>query len=191
MSEETTKKSKKRTGYGVRCIAFSAMSIALATLLSFLKPVELPLGGSLTICSMLFVTLIGYWYGLKAGLLGAVAYGILQLIIEPYVIMPAQLVVDYILAFGALGLSGIFANKKGGLLIGYWVSVCVRFVFAFLSGMIFFGAYASDYGMSAPVYSALYNGSYIFSEAILTTVILAIPPVHKAFKYLKQMANPE
>ena len=100
MSEKSIRKKQKRAGYGVRCIAFSAMSIAIATLLSFLKPVELPLGGSLTICSMLFVTLIGYWYGLKAGLLGAVAYGILQLIIEPYVIMPAQLVVDYILAFG-------------------------------------------------------------------------------------------
>jgi len=180
---------KKSGKTGAKQLAFSAMAMALATVMSMLKLIELPMGGSLTLCSMLFITLVGYWFGLKAGLMTAVAYGILQLIIGPYIITPIQLIVDYILAFGALGLSGIFRNVKGGLLLGYWVGVVGRFAFSFLSGMIFFGAYASEYGMSAPVYSALYNGSYIFAEALVTTGILCIPPVNKALKKIKTMTE--
>ena len=63
------------------------------------------------------------------------------------------MLVDYIFAFGALGLSGLFSKSKNGLVKGYIAGVLGRYFFAFLSGMIFFGAYAADYGMSAPVYS--------------------------------------
>lgn len=184
-----TAKKRDHARRGVRQLAFSAMAIALATVMSMLKLAELPMGGSLTLCSMLFITLIGYWFGLKAGFLTAIAYGVLQLIIGPYIITPFQLLVDYIFAFGALGIAGLFSNVKGGLFIGYWAGVVGRFAFAFLSGMIFFGSYAADYGMSAPLYSALYNGSYLFAEAILTTVIIAIPPVHKALQRIKRLTE--
>ena len=169
-------------------LAFSAMAMALAVVTSMIKLFELPMGGSVTLLSMLFVVLIGYWFGPKAGLMTAIAYGFLQLILEPYIIHPMQMLVDYIFAFGALGLSGIFANKKRGLLIGYWVAVAGRFVFAFLSGMIFFGSYAADYNMSIPVYSALYNGSYLLAEGLITSAVICIPPVNKALARVKNMA---
>ena len=169
-------------------LAFSAMAMALAVVTSMIKLFELPMGGSVTLLSMLFVVLIGYWFGLKAGLMTAIAYGFLQLILEPYIIHPMQMLVDYIFAFGALGLSGIFANKKHGLIIGYWVAVAGRFVFAFLSGMIFFGSVAADYNMSIPVYSAVYNGSYLLAEGIITTAVICIPPVNKALARVKAMA---
>ena len=78
------------------------------------------------------------------------------------------MLVDYIFAFGALGLSGLFSKSKNGLVKGYIAGVLGRYFFAFLSGMIFFGAYAADYGMSAPVYSLVYNGIYLSVEAVLT-----------------------
>ncbi len=179
---------RKSVKVSTKQLAFSAMAMALAVVTSMLKMFDLPMGGSATWFSMLFIALIGYWFGLRAGLMTAIAYGFLQLILDPYIIHPMQLLVDYILAFGALGLSGITSNRKHGLLIGYWIAVCGRFVFAFLSGMIFFGSYAADYNMSAPVYSALYNGSYIFAEAVVTTVLLCIPPVNKALAKIKTMA---
>ncbi len=201
MSSETSRKQeeqakepekKKKTGtYGrnIRRIAFAAVAIALATCMSMLKLMDFPMGGSLTLCSMFFITVIGYWFGFRTGIITAVAYGLLQLIINPYVISPLQLLVDYFFAFGALGLSGLFRKMKGGLWIGYWVSVTGRFVFAFLSGMIFFGMYAADYGMSAPIYSLVYNGTYIYAEAILTTVIISLPPVYKALRRIKDMTQ--
>lgn len=73
------------------------------------------MGGSVTLFSMLFICCIGYWYGLRTGIMTGVAYGLLQLISDPYIISLPQMITDYILAFGALGLSGIFCNKKNGL----------------------------------------------------------------------------
>jgi len=179
---------KRNAKLSSKQLAFSAMAMALAVVTSMIKLFELPMGGSVTLLSMFFVVLIGYWFGPRAGLMTAIAYGFLQLILEPYIIHPMQMLVDYIFAFGALGLSGIFANKKHGLLIGYWVAVAGRFVFAFLSGMIFFGSAAADYNMSIPVYSAVYNGSYLLAEGIITTVVICIPPVNKALARVKNMA---
>ena len=171
-------------------LVFSAAAIALATVISVvIKLPSLPNGGSVTLFSMLCICLVGYWYGLKTGLTAAVAYGILQFITGPYVVHPAQVLLDYPLAFGALGLSGLFSNAKNGLVKGYIAGVLGRYFFAFLSGMIFFGAYAADYGMSAPVYSLVYNGIYLSVEAVLTLIILYLPPVKKVMGQLKTMAT--
>ena len=102
----------------VKQLAFCAMAIALGTVLSNIKLFHFPTGGSITLLSMFVICLVGYFFGLGAGLMTGVAYGVLQLLIDPYVLYPMQLVVDYILAFGALGLSGIFTNAKSGLLKG-------------------------------------------------------------------------
>ena len=92
-----------------RQLMFSAMAMALATVTSMIKLFDAPMGGSVTLCSMLFIVLIGYWYGLRAGVLTGVAYGILQLVIDPYILTLPQMLVDYPLAFGAMGLSGLFS----------------------------------------------------------------------------------
>ena len=84
-------------------LVFSAAAIALATVISVvIKLPSLPNGGSVTLFSMLCICLVGYWYGLKTGLTAAVAYGILQFITGPYVVHPAQVLLDYPLAFAAL-----------------------------------------------------------------------------------------
>ena len=147
------------------------------------------MGGSVTLFSMLFICLIGYWYGIGTGLTAAVAYGFLQLIVDPYIISVPQMLVDYIFAFGALGLSGLFSKSKYGLIKGYIVGVLGRYFFAFLSGLIFFGSYAADYGMAAPVYSLVYNGAYLGLEALFTLILLFIPPVNSALKRIKEMAQ--
>ena len=180
----TGDKAKLKTKH----LVFSAVAMALAMITSFLKLFEAPMDGSVTLFSMLFICCIGYWYGLRTGIMTGVAYGLLQLISDPYIISLPQMITDYILAFGALGLSGIFCNKKNGLVKGYIVGVLGRYLFAFLSGLIFFGMYAEGSGMSAPVYSLAYNGSYLGCEAAITLIVLAIPAVNKAFVRVKQMA---
>ena len=183
-------KADQKGKTGTRHLVFSAMAMALAFVTSFIKFLSLPMGGSITLFSMFFICLIGYWYGLRSGLMAAVAYGILQLITGPYIISMPQMLCDYIFAFGALGLSGLFSNSRHGLVKGYLAGVIGRFVFAFLSGLIFFGQYAPD-GMSPAVYSASYNGIYIFTEAILTIIIISIPPVAKALVRVKALAEQE
>lgn len=148
----------------------------------------MPTGGSITLLSMFVIALPGILFGLVPGIVTAVAYGILQLIIDPYVLYPMQLVVDYILAFGALGLSGLFYGKKGAVIKGYIAAVIGRYIFSVISGWIFFGAYAWE-GWNPLPYSLAYNAAYIFAEAALTVIILAIPPVNKAVWQVIKLAN--
>ena len=165
-------------------LVYSALGIALALVTSYIKLWEMPMGGSVTLLSMLFVCLIGYWFGLKYGIITGIAFGLLQFIIDPYMLSIPQVMLDYPLAFGALGLSGIFCNKKFGLQIGYIIGVVGRFVCSTLSGVIFFADYAPE-GMNPWVYSIAYQGSYIGAELILTLIIISIPPVANALSLVK------
>ncbi len=177
----------RERGSSVRQLTFCAMAIALGTVLSNIKLFDLPMGGSVTLFSMLIISLPGYFFGLGAGLLTGVAYGVLQLIIDPYVLFPMQMVVDYLLAFGALGLSGLFTDRRNGLVKGYLMGVAGRYVFVVISGWIFFGAYAWE-GWSPFWYSLAYNGSYIFTEAAVTAVLLQLPQVKAAFARVRKTA---
>jgi thiamine transporter len=173
-------------------IVFSAMAIALATVVAtVIKLPSLPNGGSVTLFSMLLVSLVGYWYGPATGIIAAVAYGILQFITGPYVVHPAQVLLDYPLAFGALGLSGFFSKRKYGLITGYLTGVFGRFVCHMISGLIFYTDYVGSLeGNVAAIWgSTVYNLSYILPEAILTLVLLSLPPVRNMFAKLKTMAT--
>ncbi|MBR6397777.1 MAG: energy-coupled thiamine transporter ThiT [Lachnospiraceae bacterium] len=182
----STLAGKKKT-VNAKQLAFAAGALALAIVTSYIKLFHLPMGGSVTLFSMFFVTLIGYWYGPAVGIMAGVAYGLLQMILDPYIISLPQMLIDYPFAFGALGLSGLFSEKKNGMIIGYIVSVFGRFVFAVLSGVIFFGMYAPE-GMSPLVYSVSYNGAYLAAEAAITIILLCVPAVKKALATVKTQA---
>lgn len=175
------------TSSAVKKLIFSAMGIALGMVTSYIKVWDMPMGGSVTLLSMLFICLIGYWFGARYGILTGAAFGILQFLIDPYVLSIPQVLFDYPLAFGALGLSGFFSNRKYGLQIGYIVGVLGRFIFSTLSGVIFFAAYAPE-GMNPWVYSVLYQGTYLGTEGIITLIIISLPPVTKALDMVKRQA---
>ena len=168
-------------------LVYCGVAMALAMICSMIKFANLPMGGSCTLCSMLFITLIGYWYGPKVGLTTGLAYGLLQFIIEPIFYTLPQMLIDYPLAFGALGLSGFFSGKKHGLSLGYLTGVLGRYIFAVISGVVFFGAYAPE-GTPAIIYSLGYNATYIVPEAIVTLLIISIPAVSKALGQVRKNA---
>lgn len=187
-STQNTAPSKNNTKKtAVKQLTFSAMAMALAMLLSNIKLLDLFAGGSATLCSMFFITLIGYFYGAGAGLLTGLAYGLLQFVINPVFYTLPQLLIDYPLAFGALGLSGLFRKKKWGLQTGYVVGILGRFLFSWISGVLFFAGYAESYHMLPAVYSFCYNGSYIAAEGVITLIIISLPPVRKGLDAIKRM----
>ena len=107
-----------------------AVALALAYVTSYIKIFKLPFGGSVTLFSMLFIVLIGYWYGIKVGILTGLVYGIFQFLQEPYVLSFFQVCCDYILAFGAMGLSGLFTkSRKHGRLKAYIIAILARGAF--------------------------------------------------------------
>lgn len=177
----------KNIKFSTKQLTYSAVALALAVVCSMIKFANLPMGGSCTLCSMLFVTLIGYWFGPYVGLTSAFAYGLLQFIIEPVFYTIPQMFLDYLLAFGALGLSGFFSDRKHGLQLGYITGVIGRYIFTVISGVVFFGAYAPE-GTPAIVYSLGYNATYIVPEAVVTLIIISIPAVTKALAAVKKNA---
>ncbi len=172
----------------IKQMTVSALCLALAFVLSNFKLFKLPMGGSVTVFSMFFVTFIGYLYGPRVSISAAFAYGLLQMVVDPYIISVPQLLCDYILAFAALGVSGFFYSSKHGLIKGYIAGIFGRFLFSTLSGVIFFADYAPE-GMNPLAYSAAYNGSYIAAEGALTIILLAVPAVHDALSRIKREVN--
>ena len=169
-------------------LVFASVAMALAVVTSFIKFVNLPYGGSATLFSMFFICLIGYLYGTKIGLLTGVAYGFLQLIIDPSVYHPVQLLLDYPVAFGCLGLAGVFSKSRNGLIKGYILGVIGRYIVHAISGYIFFIQwFPAD--TDPVVYTITYNASYIVPEALVTIIILLIPAFANGLKEVKRMAN--
>lgn len=165
----------------VKQLTFCALCIALGVVTSYIKFASLPFGGSITLFSMLFVALPGYLFGVRTGILTGVAYGILQFLVDPYIAAPIQLLLDYPLAFGALGLSGVFRGKKYGLTAGYLLGVFGRYVFHVISGYVFFAAYAPE-GMNPLLYTLGYNLTYLVPEAVVTVIVLSIPAVRRSLQ---------
>ena len=167
-----------------------AVALALAYATSYLKVFSLPFGGSVTLCSMLFIVLIGYWYGPKIGILTGLVYGIFQFLQEPYVLSFFQVCCDYILAFAALGIAGFFAKQSHGLLKGYIAAVIARGFFHALGGYLYWMSYMPDNFPKSltAIYPIVYNYSYLLAEGIITVIVISIPAVSKALTQVKKAA---
>ena len=188
---EHEKKEKK--GFSARQIVFCAAALALGFATSYIKVFSMPFGGSVTLCSMLFVVLIGYWYGPEVGLMSGFAYGFLEFAQDGgnYILSPMQACMDYIFAFAALGLSGFFYQKKNGLIKGYIVAILVRGLFHTIGGYLYWMDYMPDNFPKSltALYPIIYNYSYILLEGVLTIVVISIPAVSRALGRMRIMAT--
>lgn len=152
------------------------IALALATILHLIKLVDLPNGaGSINLGSMVPILIIAFMYGPEIGMLTGFLFGIIYLIISPYILHPIQVLFDYPLPFMAVGLAGFFKNKK---LIGATFGMFIRFIFHFISGVLFFGQFAPE-GWSPVLYSFAVNGSIVGGNLLVVLVILALLPVSR------------
>ena len=183
-------KVSEKKKMGTKQLVFCAVAMALAFITSYLKIFEMPWGGSVTLCSMLFIVLVANWYGPKTGIMVGLAYGILQFLQEPFVLSFFQVCCDYVLAFAALGLAVFFAKSKHGLVKGYIVAVIVRGAFHALGGYLYWMDYMPDNFPQAlrSLYPILYNYSYLLVEAVITVIIITLPPVEAGLARVKRMA---
>lgn len=179
-----------------RKLVESAMLIAVATVLSVIK-IDMPMGGGLTICSMLPLVIVSHRYGWKWGTVTAFVYSALQLLLgmdnvryASSVIMAVGIVLlDYILAYTVIGLSGLggklFKNPRTGLAVGIAGTFFLRFMCHFITGVWIWDAlWPNEFGMASVVYSLVYNGWYMAGELILTEIValLIYKPLGKYFR---------
>src|ERR671914_545513 len=142
-----------------RILTEAALAVALSFVLGLIVLFKMPFGGSISL-EMIPLILLALRQGWRVGVVAGAAYGLHDLAIDPYVVHPLQLLLDYPLAFGALGLAGLFKPTLRGAVLGATVAVVARFACHFLSGVIFFASYAPE-GWNPLFYSAAYNASYL------------------------------
>lgn len=159
----------------------SGIMLAFAVVLSILKLVDLPYGGSITICSMLPIALIAYRYGTRWGLLTAFAFSLIQMLdgvknlqyATSFGALVAIMLLDYILAFLVLGLCGIFRGKirsqSGALTAGIVLACVLRYICHVISGCtVWAGVSIPD--AAALWYSIVYNATYMLPETLVCVV---------------------
>ena len=164
-----------------------ALLIALATVLmwvSKLIPAPWLQGGSITLASMVPIVIAGILFDVKWGLSASIAYAVIQMIFGFYP-PPTQtfgyfvlvVLLDYIIAFGVLGLSGFFYKLFGkngwAIPLSAAIVTMLRYICHILSGILIWGVYAEE-GQSVLSYSLIYNGTYMIPEIIITTIVTAL-----------------
>ena len=171
----------------------SAVMLGLATALSMVKLFQMPMGGSVTLCSMLPVLLIGYKYGPRWGTLTGLTYGVIQLLLDlgaalSWGMSPKALAVsfflDYIAAFTVLGLAGLYGKGLKRYVAGMSTAVALRFVCHVVSGTtVYASAVPAEWqSRGAFLYSIAYNGSFLLPDfAICLAVALMIYNPMKRF----------
>jgi thiamine transporter len=166
-------KKTGNTATQTRIIAEMVVFIALANVLYLISKVYLPFlhfpqGGSITIASMVPILWFALRRGLRWGVEAGLIYGLVHMVISGDIYYPTQIILDYPLAFGALGLAGAFQKHA---MTGVGVGILGRFTCHFISGVVFFGQYAWE-GWNVYVYSAVYNASYLVPEFAIDAFIV-------------------
>lgn len=167
-------------------LTLSAVLTALAfalVLASQLLPAPWTQGGYITLASMVPIILVSIIVGTKWGLLSGFVFSLIQMLTDFY-LPPATtalsffgvIMLDYVIAFTALGLAGFFVklmgNKPWAIPISGTIVTTIRYAMHVLSGLLIWGAFADT--DCVPLYALIYNGSYMIPEIIITTVVLAL-----------------
>ena len=153
-----------------KIVAEVVVSVALAYALNMIVMFRMPQGGSVTAVSMVPLLWLALRRGVRVGVIGGIIFGIVDMFPQPFVVHPIQFLLDYPLAFGALGLAGFFQTHP---IAGVFSGIAGRFACHFIAGVVFFGMYAPE-GMNPIVYSAIYNGSYLIVELVFSVIVMYI-----------------
>ena len=164
----------EKLSFNSRALAYAGICVAMSYALSYIKLWDMPAGGSVTLVSLFPVMLYAYIFGMKKGVFVGFVYGTLQALQDPWIIHPAQFLLDYPIAFSAVGLAGLFRSFRPlqkapqiKFMLGAVLAGTMRFVCHVLSGALAFEAYAE--GQNVWAYSLAYN-SYVFIDAALVIV---------------------
>ena len=160
-------------------IAEGAISIAIAYALSFIKFKIWPEGGSIDIVMvplLIFAWRRGIGWGVAVGLL----FGTIKCFFAGGFAWGWQsILLDYSIAYAAVGLGGLTRKLKYGLPIGAVVGSLCRFIIHFISGVTIYKIYepevfAGTTYSNPALFSAVYNGSYMLVNLILAVLLCAL-----------------
>lgn len=179
---------EKGLHFDAKTIAYAGVLGALSFALSYIKVFKMPMGGSITLASVLPIMIFAFMFGTKKGVILGAVLGIMQAIQSPWILHPAQFLLDYPIAFASFGLAGCLSNvkfiKHHGVkfLLAGIIAGSLRFLSHFFAGVFAFGAYADlEKFSSAYSYSAVYQVSYILPDTAIALVLGFLLMLSKSF----------
>ena len=165
----------RRIKFTTKMLINISLMLAMSTILSYLRIYHFPQGGSVTLGAMIPLLLISFRYGTGVGTLAGFVTGLINLIQDPFILHPIQVLFDYPLPFMAMGLAGIFSEK---FFLSTVLAFVGRFLCHFISGVVFFASYAPE-GISPVLYSITANATYLVPELLISLAILKFLPVKR------------
>ena len=155
-----------------RMIAEAGVAIAIAQVLSFITLFHMPQGGSIKAASLVPLMIFAYRWGGTRGIWAGVVYGVLHFLLGfKSSIHYLSIILDYLVAYGAIGVCGYFKDNLTGLVSGSIVAIALRWFASVTSGAVVFASYAPQ-GQNPWIYSMIYNASYMIPDGILNIIVL-------------------
>ncbi len=151
---------------------FAALGVILDFLSGLVSGAVWLFGGSISL-GVIPIFIISFRRGMRAGLMTGLIVGTLQLIIgDPFIVHPVQFILDYPLAYTVIGLAGVMSKElsEKRIIFGVFVGMSSRFIMHFISGIVFFKAYAED--QPVVIYSFVYNLTYLLPTLILSVLLI-------------------
>ena len=153
-----------------RIMTECAVAVALAVICSFIKVWEMPQGGSVAL-TMIPLLIISYRQGLVAGLVSGGVYGLISVLFAGAIYHPMSILLDYVLAFGLIGIAGLFKRNLTGIISGTVVGIGCRFISSLISGAVLFASYAPE-GQNPWLYSLVYQATYMIPELLICLIVM-------------------
>ena len=155
-----------------RMLAEAGVAIAIAQVLSFITLFHMPQGGSIKAAALVPLMIYAYRSGGTRGIFVGVVYGILHFILGfKSSVHYLSIILDYLVAYGVIGVCGYFKDSIFGLITGSIVGIALRWAVSVISGAVVFANYAPQ-GQNPWIYSMVYNASYMVPDGILNIVVL-------------------
>ncbi len=164
---------KQRSNITTGTLVNTSLMLALAIVLHQLRLYQMPQGGSITLGGMLPLLFVTWRYGFSAGCLAGFIFGCINILLEPFIIHPVQVLFDYPLPYMALALCGLSKDHRYLSTIAAFLT---RYICHIISGVIFFASYAPE-GTSPLVYSMTANAMFLLPDIVICFVLMKILPI--------------
>ena len=165
----------RRIKFSTRMLVYISLMLAVTILLQQIRLYHFPQGGSVTLGSMIPLMLLTYRYGASVGVFAGFIFGLINIILDPFILHPVQVLFDYPLPFMEVGLAALCPKN---IIVSTFLVFAGKFICHFISGVVFFASYAPE-GSSPVIYSLTVNGMMIVPEFLICCVLLKILPVQR------------
>ena len=156
------------SGSKIAILSEGALCVALSQVLSWLVIFRMPQGGSVTL-EIVPLIVFAWRRGVRWGCGAGALFGLLHLMLGGYIVHPVQALLDYPLAYTAIGLAGLWRKNLSGMVAGLTMAGVVQFASHVYAGVVFFSEYVPA-GMNPWLYSVIYNGSFLAPKLVISVI---------------------